>query len=96
MNRPAVLSLLIALAALPASAPATSLAQDDLQSLQAQYRDEQVRARRLRADARDAQAEINALDRELAGLRRDQTADDYQLSAQRQRLRDLGRREADS
>jgi septal ring factor EnvC (AmiA/AmiB activator) len=95
MNRPAVLSLLIALAALPASAPATSLAQDDLQSLQAQYRDEQVRARRLRADARDAQAEINALDRELAGLRRDQTADDYQLSAQRQRLRDLGRREAE-
>ncbi len=95
MNRAAVLSLLIALTALPAVAPATSLNQDDLVQLQAQYRDEQVRARRLRADARDAQTEITALDRELAGLRRDQTADDYQLSAQRQRLRDLGRREAE-
>lgn len=89
------LCLVFALAALPASAPATALKQDDLVQLQAQYRDEQIRARRLRADARDAQAEITALDRELAGLRRDQTADDYQLSAQRQRLRDLGRREAE-
>jgi len=90
MNRAAVPFLLIALAALPAAASV----QDDLQSLQAQYRDEQVRARRLRADARDAQAEIVALDRELATLRTDQTADDFQLSAQRQRLRELGRREA--
>ncbi len=69
--------------------------QDDLQSLQTQYRDEQVRARRLRADARDAQAEIVALDRELATLRTDQTADDLQMAAQRQRLRDLSRREAE-
>lgn len=90
MNRIAVLSALIALAALPAAASV----QDDLQSLQAQYRDEQVRAQRLRADASDAQAEITALDRELATLRTDQTADDQQISAQRQRLRDLGRREA--
>ncbi|MFC5343922.1 murein hydrolase activator EnvC [Brevundimonas staleyi] len=90
MNRVAVLSALIALAALPAAASV----QDDLQSLQAQYRDEQVRAQRLRADARDAQAEITALDRELATLRTDQTADDQQIAAQRQRLRDLGRREA--
>lgn len=90
MNRAAVLSLLVALSALPAAASV----QDDLQQLQAQYRDEQVRARRLRADARDAQAEITALDRELATLRTDQTADDFQLSAQRQRLRDLSRREA--
>ena len=90
MNRAAVLSILIALSGLPAAASV----QDDLEQLQAQYRDEQVRARRLRADARDAQTEINALDRELATLRSDQTADDMQLSAQRQRLRDLGRREA--
>ncbi|WP_309628705.1 peptidoglycan DD-metalloendopeptidase family protein [Brevundimonas sp.] len=94
MNRAAVLSLLIALAGLPAAAPASSAFQDDLEQLQAQYRDEQVRARRLRADARDAQIEITALDRELATLRTDQTADDMQLSAQRQRLRDLSRREA--
>ncbi len=90
MNRAAVFSLLIALAALPAAASV----QDDLQQLQAQYRDEQIRARRLRADARDAQAEITALDRELATLRRDQTPDDYQLASQRQRLRELGLREA--
>ncbi|WP_298159083.1 peptidoglycan DD-metalloendopeptidase family protein [Brevundimonas sp.] len=90
MNRAAVLSLLIALAGLPAAASV----QDDLEQLQTRYRDEQVRARRLRADARDAQIEITALDRELATLRTDQTADDFQLSAQRQRLRELGRREA--
>lgn len=90
MNRAAVLSLLIVLAGLPAAASV----QDDLEQLQTRYRDEQVRARRLRADARDAQIEITALDRELATLRSDQTADDFQLSAQRQRLRDLSRREA--
>jgi septal ring factor EnvC (AmiA/AmiB activator) len=90
MNRAAVLSILLALSALPAAASV----QDDLEQLQAQYRDEQVRARRLRADARDAQAEMVALDRELATLRRDQTADDRQLSSQRQRLRDLSAREA--
>ena len=90
MNRAAVLSVLVALSALPAAASV----QDDLEQLQTQYRDEQVRARRLRADARDAQIEITALDRELATLRSDQTADDFQLSAQRQRLRDLSRREA--
>ena len=90
MTRAAVLSALLILSALPA----TASVQDDLQQLQAQYRDEQVRARRLRADAVDAQAEITSLDRELATLRRDQTADDVQLSAQRERLRELGRREA--
>lgn len=90
MNRAAVLSVLVALSALPAAASV----QDDLEQLQTRYRDEQVRARRLRADARDAQIEITALDRELATLRTDQTADDFQLSAQRQRLRELGRREA--
>ncbi|WGM32849.1 peptidoglycan DD-metalloendopeptidase family protein [Brevundimonas sp. NIBR11] len=90
MNRAAATAVLIALAALPASASV----QDDLSSLQAQYRDEQVRARRLRADARDAQAEITALDRELATLRTDQSADDMQIASQRQRLRELSQREA--
>jgi septal ring factor EnvC (AmiA/AmiB activator) len=82
--------LLLALSAPAATAPV----QDELRQLQAEYRDEQIRARRLRADARDAQTELAALDRELAGLRRDQTADDARLAAQRQRLQDLGRREA--
>ncbi len=89
MTRLAVLAL-IALVALPASATV----QDDLDQLQARYRDEQVRARRLRADAEAAQAEIRALDRELATLRRDVAADDQELAAQRDRLRALGRREA--
>jgi septal ring factor EnvC (AmiA/AmiB activator) len=89
MNRAAVLAL-IALTGLPASATV----QDDLDQLQARYRDEQVRARRLRADAEAAQGEIRALDRELATLRRDVAADDQELSAQRGRLRTLGLREA--
>ncbi|QTN19916.1 peptidoglycan DD-metalloendopeptidase family protein [Brevundimonas sp. AJA228-03] len=90
MNRPALLSLMIALSALPAAASV----QDDLELLQARYRDEVVRARRLRADAAEAAVSLAALDRQLTSLRRDQTADDVQMSAQRQRLRDLSRREA--
>ncbi|AQR60389.1 peptidase M23 [Brevundimonas sp. LM2] len=90
MNRPALLSLLLALSALPAAASV----QDDLEQLQARYRDEVIRARRLRADAAEASVSLTALDRQLAVLRRDQTADDVQMSAQRQRLRDLSAREA--
>lgn len=89
MNRLTILAL-IALIALPASATV----QTDIDQLQARYRDEQVRARRLRADAEAAQSEIRALDRELTTLRRDVAADDQELSAQRERLRALGRREA--
>ena len=86
------LALLTLLAAGPASG---QRAQDDeLRQLQAEYRDERVRARRLQADARDAAAEIAALDRELATLRRDQSAEDIQLQSQRDRLTALGRREA--
>jgi len=86
------LALLTVLAAGPASG---RLAQDDeLRQLQAEYRDERIRARRLQADARDAAIEIAALDRELAGLRRSQSAEDIQLRSQRARLDALGRREA--
>ena len=88
MKRSAILALLL-LIALPASARI----QDDLDQLQARFRDEQIRARRLRADAGAAQGEIAALDRELAALRRDET-DDQELAAQRNRLQALGRREA--
>jgi len=90
MNRTAVLILMLALAGLPA----TASVQGDLRQLQAEYRDEQIRARRLRADARDARSELVALERELASLRRDHTADDAQLSSQRRRLGELARREA--
>ncbi len=86
----------LALLAVVAASPAVGQrAQDgELPSLQAEYRDEQVRARRLRADAADAIAEIRTLDRQLAELSRAQTADDVQLEAQRTRLAELGRREA--
>jgi septal ring factor EnvC (AmiA/AmiB activator) len=83
-----------------ATGPAVALrAQDavpnaDMAGLQAEYRDELVRARRLRADARDAQTELAGLERQLATLRRAQSADDAQLSAQRDRLAELGRQEA--
>lgn len=89
MKRLAVLAAVLA-AALPASAAV----QEDLEQLQARYRDEQVRARRLRADAEAAQGEIAALDRELAALRRDVASGDQELAAQRARLIALGRREA--
>ncbi len=86
----------LALLAVVAASPAAGQRPQDgeLRSLQAEYRDEQVRARRLRADAADAAAEIRTLDRQLAELSRAQTADDVQLEAQRTRLAELGRREA--
>ncbi|MFN7389198.1 murein hydrolase activator EnvC family protein [Brevundimonas sp.] len=89
MKRFALLAAIL-LAALPASAAV----QEDLEQLQARYRDEQVRARRLRADAEAAQGELAALDRELATLQRDVASGDQELSAQRARLAALGRREA--
>jgi septal ring factor EnvC (AmiA/AmiB activator) len=92
MKRAAVLILMLAVAA--PTATATASVQDDLRQLEAEYRDEQIRARRLRADASDARTELVALERELASLRRDQTADDALLSAQRRRLGELGQREA--
>ena len=93
MRRLIVLGCLTALAASPA---ASQRAQQsgELAGLQAEYRDEQVRARRLRADAADAAAGIGALERQLSALRRAQTTDDVQMAAQRARLNDLGRREA--
>jgi septal ring factor EnvC (AmiA/AmiB activator) len=87
--KPLVVLTLVMLTALPVSATV----QDDLDQLQARYRDEQIRARRLRADAGAAQGEIAALDRELTAMRRDGTVD-QELAAQRNRLRSLSRREA--
>ena len=93
MRRLVLLGCLTALAATPA---ASQRAQEsgELAGLQSEYRDEQVRARRLRADAADAAAGIVSLDRRLAALRRDETTDDVQMAAQRARLDELGRREA--
>jgi septal ring factor EnvC (AmiA/AmiB activator) len=92
------LALLVCLTAL-AFGPAASLAAQnngggqDMAGLQGEYRDELVRARRLRADATDAQIELAALERQLATLRQARTADDAQLTAQRMRLAQLGAQE---
>lgn len=98
MNRLIPVSLLALLAAVPAVAALSQARndqnRDELKSLQAEYRDETIRARRLRADAADATAEIANLNRQLADLRRAQGADDSRMASQRARLNQLSRREA--
>ena len=89
-----LLPLLLAGAiALPVAAAAPQ-ERGEVARLQAEFRDEQARARRLRAEADDAAAEIVQLERELARLTAAVSADDVLISAQRARLGELGRREA--
>lgn len=85
---------LIGLALAPAASLSAQNALPDMEALQAEYRDELVRARRLRADARDAQVELTSLERQLGILRRAQSADDLQLAAQRARLAQLTEQES--
>jgi septal ring factor EnvC (AmiA/AmiB activator) len=92
-HRLLIASCLIALGAAPAASLSAQEPAADLTSLQAEYRDELARARRLRADARDAQQELANLDRQLARLRQAQSADDLQLAAQRARLAQLTQQE---
>ena len=98
MKRLIPVALLVVLAAVPAVAALSQARndqnRDELKSLQAEYRDETIRARRLRADAADATAEIANLNRQLADLRRAQGADDSRMASQRARLNQLSRREA--
>jgi len=98
MNRLTLIVVLAGLAAVPAVAALSQARneqnRDELTGLQAEYRDETIRARRLRADAADAAAEIANLNRQLAALRRAQGADDSRMASQRERLNQLGRREA--
>lgn len=89
--RPSLAALLIALVALPVAAAAP---QVDVARLQAEYRDEQTRARRLRADAADASAALADLERQLAEAIRAGGTEDPRIAAQRARLRELGQREA--
>lgn len=87
--------LLIIAAVLTAAGPATALrSPQDVARLQAEYRDETARARRLRADAAEAATEVADLERRLTVLRRDVTAGDTEIEAQRARLKELGQREA--
>lgn len=88
--RPLVLILCLSLTALPVGAtPGTDVAR-----LQAEFRDEQARARRLRAEAAEAAAELARLERSLGQLRTSIGEDDRLILGQRARLRELGSREA--
>ena len=100
MKRLILVAALTTLAATPAVSQRSTQspnAEDqgrELSSLQADWRDERVRSRKLRADATEAAAELVALDRQLTTLRRDQTVDDVQIQSQRARLAELSRRDA--
>lgn len=78
----------------PASSQRAAAPNPELIRLQAEYRDETARARRLRAEAAAAGDEVVDLDRQLAELRRAEAADDVQMESQRARLKELGDREA--
>jgi len=90
--RPLVLVLALSALALPVGAAAPQ--ERDVARLQAEYRDESARARRLRAEADQAAQEIADLDRQLASLRSAVGQDDAVIAGQRARLRELGQREA--
>lgn len=87
-------ALILLLAAGPASGQRAQDETGELGRLQAEHRDEQVRARRLRADAAEAAAEIATLEGQLAALRHAVGVEDVQVTAQRARLKALGDREA--
>ncbi|HWQ87217.1 murein hydrolase activator EnvC family protein [Brevundimonas sp.] len=89
--RPLVLILCLSLTALPVAASAPT---NDVARLRAEFRDEQARARRLRAEAAEAAAELAGLERSLNQLRASVGDDDRLILAQRARLRELGAREA--
>ncbi|VXB91825.1 murein hydrolase activator EnvC [Brevundimonas sp. G8] len=69
--------------------------ESELSRIQAEYRDETVRARRLRADADAAKSELAQLERRLALLRADEQTGDRQIDDQRARLQQLTEREAE-
>ena len=92
--RPLIAIAMVGLIALPVAAAAPQ-ERGEVARLQAEFRDEQARARRLRAEADDAAAEIGTLERELGRLTAAVSADDQLIAAQRARLRELGQRESE-
>ena len=92
MRKPLIILSVALLVAGPAASQLPTA--QDLPRLQAEYRDEQARARRLRADAAEATTEIADLERRLSGLRQEVTTGDTEIEGQRRRLRELGAREA--
>ncbi len=94
--RAPVLILCLSLIALPVAAIARQdSSAGDVRRLQAEFRDERARALRLRAEAAAAAREIAGLERQLTGLRASVGQDDALIAAQRARLRELGRQEAE-
>lgn len=93
--RAPVLILCLSLIALPVAAIARqSPPAGEVKRLQAEFRDEQARARRLREEAAAAGREITGLERQLAELRAAVGQDDAVIAGQRARLRELSAREA--
>lgn len=92
LSRGLAIALISVLAATPALGQRTA-EPGDMGRLQAEHRDEQVRARRLRADARRAATDIERLRRELIALARDQGDDERAVAEQRARLTRLNARE---
>jgi septal ring factor EnvC (AmiA/AmiB activator) len=95
MKKGLILVGCLALAAGPAVGRHAAVQSDELRSLQAEYRDELARSRRLRADAQEAAAELAELNRRLGGLEKARDDDDAQIIAQRNRLDQLSRRDAE-
>ncbi len=92
--RAPVLILCLSLIALPVAAIARQTPAGEVVRLQAEFRDERARARRLREEAAAAAREIAGLERQLNDLRAAVGQDDAVIAGQRARLRELSAREA--
>lgn len=93
--RTPVLILCLSLIVLPVAALARQTPpRGEVKRLQAEFRDERARARRLREEAVEAGREIAGLERQLAELQAAVGQDDAMIAGQRARLRDLSAQEA--
>lgn len=90
--RPLLPILILALAAGPAVGRQSG--GSEVRRLETEYRDEAVRARRLRAEAAAAGRKIAGLEARLAALRTEADGGDTRMQAQRARLNELTAREA--
>ncbi|MBA3999504.1 peptidoglycan DD-metalloendopeptidase family protein [Brevundimonas sp.] len=92
--RPLFLILAVLTVAPPAAGQRADAPADELARLRVEHREEQLRARRLRADAEDAAEEVARLDQDLRRLALEDQGDTTAINAQRARLAELGEREA--
>lgn len=92
--RPLILSLAVLATAPAAVGQRADAPSQELERLRTEHREEQLRARRLRADAEDAAEEVARLDQDLRRLEQDDAGDTTAINAQRARLAELGEREA--